>query len=189
MLSKLRHFVPSSVLVNIYNITLYLTYGLISWRNACKTYLDKILILQKSAIRLYILQTDKIMLFRPFFVNSKVLPINFLYYQSLLNLMQVDKRNTPINILNLFSRTSNSHHYSTRSSTSQNFYIKKSRLDIQKNAFSHVGAKIWNEILNSFKNISRRTFRKKLKGALSNILKTEDNYIENDKIMARLQKT
>ena len=42
MLSKLRHFVPSSVLVNIYNalITLYLTYDLISWRNACKTYLD-----------------------------------------------------------------------------------------------------------------------------------------------------
>ena len=38
-LSKCRHFVPSSVLVNIYNalITFYLTYGLISWRNACTT--------------------------------------------------------------------------------------------------------------------------------------------------------
>ena len=68
------------------------------------------------------------------------------------------------------------------------FLRKKSRLDIQKNAFSHVGAKIWNEMLNSFKNISRTTFRKKLKGALSNILKTEDNYIDNDKIMARLKK-
>ena len=46
MLSKLRHFIPSSVLVNIYNalITAHLTYGLISWGNACKTYLDKILI-------------------------------------------------------------------------------------------------------------------------------------------------
>ena len=43
-------------------------------------------------------------------------------------------------------------------------------------------------MLNSFKNISRTTFRKKLKGALSNILKTEDNYIDNDKIMARLKK-
>ena len=36
----------------------------------------------------------------------------------------IDERNAPINILNLFSRTSNSHHYSTRSSPSQNFYIK-----------------------------------------------------------------
>ena len=37
---------------------------------------------------------------------------------------------------------------------------------------------------NSFKNISK----KKLKGKLLNILKTKDNYIDNDKIMARLKK-
>ena len=59
---------------------------------------------------------------------------------------------------------------------------------MQKNAFSRVGANIWNEMPNSLKNISRKTFRKKLKGALLNILKTEDKYIDNDKIMARLQK-
>ena len=63
----------------------------------------------------------------------------------------IDERNAPINILNLFSRTSNSHHYSTGSSPSQNFYIKKSRLDVQKNAFSGDGAKIWNEMPNSLK--------------------------------------
>ena len=39
---------------------------------------------------------------------------------------------------------------------------------------------------NSFKNIPRKTFRKKLKGKFSNILKTEDNYIDNGKILARL---
>ena len=76
----------------------------------------------------------------------------------------IDERNAPINILNLFSRTSNSHHYSTRSSTSnsKHFYIKKkSRLDIQKKAFSRVGAKIWNDMPNSFKIISKKTFSKK----------------------------
>ena len=54
MLSKLRHFVPSSVFVNTYNalVTPHSTYGLISWGNACKTYLDKILILQKRALPL-----------------------------------------------------------------------------------------------------------------------------------------
>ena len=88
-----------------------------------------------------------------------------------------EERNAPINILNLFSRTSNSHHYSTRSSTSQNFYIKKSRLDVQKNAFSRDGAKIWNEMPNSFKKTyqGRPSGKKKLKGALLNIPKTEDN--------------
>ena len=65
---------------------------------------------------------------------------------------------------------------------------KKSRVDVQKNAFSRVGAKIWNEMPNSFTKISRKTFRKKVKGALLNILKTEDNYIDNNKIIARLKK-
>ena len=55
MLSKLRHFLPSSVLVNIYNalITPYLTYGLISWGGACKTYLDKIPYPSKTYTTLY----------------------------------------------------------------------------------------------------------------------------------------
>ena len=90
----------------------------------------------------------------------------------------IDERNAPINILNLISKTSNSHHYFARSSTSQNFYIKKSRLDAQKNAFSRYGAKKWNEMPNSFKkkNTARKTLRKnKLQGALLNIPKTEDN--------------
>ena len=76
----------------------------------------------------------------------------------------IDERNAPINILNLFSRTSNSHHYSTRSSTSQNFYIKKSRLDVQKNAFSPDGAKIWNEMQVALKkHITEDLEEKKLK--------------------------
>ena len=82
----------------------------------------------------------------------------------------MDERNAPLHILNLFSRTSNSHHYSTGSSTSQNFYTKKSTLDIQKNVFFLVGAKIWNEKPNSLKNISRKTFRKKPKGTSLTVL-------------------
>ena len=99
-----------------------------------------------------------------------------------------DERNAPINTLNLFSRTSNSHHYNSTLSSTQNFlHTKKSKLDIQNNAFSRVGA-TWNEMPNNLENIARKTFRKKLKGDLLNILKTEDNYIDNDKIMARLKK-
>ena len=39
---------------------------------------------------------------------------------------------------------------------------KKSRLDIQKNVFSRVGAKIWNEMPNCFKNRPKKTLRKKI---------------------------
>ena len=37
------------------------------------------------------------------------------------------------------------------------------------------------------KSIPKKTFRKKLKGALLDILKTIDNYRDNDKIMANLK--
>ena len=53
---------------------------------------------------------------------------------------------------------------------------------LQKNAFSRVGAKIWSEMPNFLKTYQRRPSEKNLKGALSDILKTEDNYIDNDKI-------
>ena len=117
MLSKLRHFVPCSVLVNIYNalITPYLTFGPVSWGKAWKTYLDKILILQKCALRL-IYSANRQDHIIPLFVKAKVLSLNILYY---------DERNATIIIWNLFSRTSNSHHYFTRSPASQDFHVKK----------------------------------------------------------------
>ena len=47
---------------------------------------------------------------------------------------------------------------------------------------------MWNEIPNSSKNIPRKTFRNKGEGEIINILKTDDNYIDNDKIIGRLKK-
>ena len=53
LLSKLRHFVPHHTLANIYNslIIPYLHYGLTVWGQASKTHLNKLLILQKCALR------------------------------------------------------------------------------------------------------------------------------------------
>ena len=53
LLSKLRHFVPRHTLVNVYNslVTPYLRYGLIVWGQASKSHLNKLLNLQKSALR------------------------------------------------------------------------------------------------------------------------------------------
>ena len=52
---------------------------------------------------------------------------------------------------------------------------------------SRVGAKIWNETPNSFKTYQRRTSEKRIKGALLNVLKAEENYIDNGKIVAKLK--
>ncbi len=59
IIARLRHFVPVSTLHNIYRCLPYITYGLIVWEHASKKYINKILILQKRALRLMYFKKHK----------------------------------------------------------------------------------------------------------------------------------
>ena len=52
---------------------------------------------------------------------------------------------------------------------------------MQKKAFSRVGVKVWNEMPNEYKNLSKKSFKKETKRALLNILETEDSMSKCDK--------
>ena len=54
IISRLRHFVPTDTLLSIYRslIQPYITYGIAAWGQAAQTNLDKLIILQKRALRL-----------------------------------------------------------------------------------------------------------------------------------------
>ena len=84
---------------------------------------------------LYILQKKKTDHAIPLFVDADVLPVKFLYFESVCCLMyDVRNKTAPSNILNLFTDTSKTRTYNTRSSTSNKFYIKRtSKLVIQEN--------------------------------------------------------
>ena len=173
LIARLRlYIVPTCTLLNIYQslITPYLTYGLISWGNACKTFLDRILVLQKRALRLiYFTETNDHAI--PYFVNAKILPLQSLYYESVCSLMyDVNKNTAPDNILKLFSRISSVHTYNTRASKSEHFYTKESRLNVKRNAFSPVGVKIGNGIPQILKEGPKKTFKRSLKAMLLDIL-------------------
>ena len=60
-------------------------------------------------------------------------------------------------------------------------------LKCKKNAFSRVGVKVWNEMPNEYKNLSKKSFKKETKRALLNILETEDSYMEPDEIMLKFK--
>ena len=89
--------------------------------------------------------------------------------------------------MKLFTRTSNIHTYTTRSSTSQLIRFKYSRLKMQRKAFSRVGVNVWNELQNESKNLSKKSFKKERKRALLNILETKDSYIEPDEIVVKFK--
>ena len=54
IIAKLRHYIPRHLLLSIYHtlITPYLTYGISAWGYCAKTHLNRLLILQKRALRL-----------------------------------------------------------------------------------------------------------------------------------------
>ena len=153
LVTKLRHFLPMHTLLNIYQalIAPYLTYGLTVWGQACKSYLDKLLKLQKRAL-CFIYFSDHNEHAIPLFVDAHILPLKFVHYESMANLMfDVRNRTAPSNIQDLFSLTwfyflgadfhclprqtvangfqdiSNVYFYNTHSSASNNFYTKPSR--------------------------------------------------------------
>ena len=93
---------------------------------ACKSYLHKILILQKRALGfMYFAKKNEHTV--PLFINANLLPLNFLYFKTLSDIMH-DVRNAsaPLNVWNFFTHTSSVHSYNTRSATSDNFYMKRS---------------------------------------------------------------
>ena len=77
-IAKLRHFPPTHTLLNIYQalIAPYLTYGLTVWGQACKSYLDKLLKLQKRAL-CFIYFSDHNEHAIPLFVDAPILPLKF----------------------------------------------------------------------------------------------------------------
>ena len=178
LITKLRHFLPTHTLLNIYQVLVApcLTCGLAIWGQACKSYLVKLLKLQIWALR-FIFFSDHNEHAIPLFVDAQVLPIKFLSYESIANLM-FDVRNTtaPSNIQDLFQDISNVHSFKTRSSTSNNFYTQPSRLSIQVNSFSRIRVKVWNEIPQVLRNLSKNVFKRKLKQILFNISGSQDSY-------------
>ena len=98
-------------------------------------------------------------------------------------------RKVPSNILKLFSHTTSIHSYNTRSSLANKFYIKKSRLEIQKRAFSRVGAKILNEMPASLRELYKKPFQTKFHSFLLDILKKHDNYIDISQITSAQKRT
>ena len=148
ILAKLRHSIPLRPLLNIYQalINPYLYYGICAWGSAPKTYLNKILLIQKRALRL-IYFTDYKQHAVPFFLKSKVFPLSFIYFDCLCSIMwDVANNSAPENIKRAFSRIPEVHWYPTRSSLNDDFYTEHSRLEKMRSYFS----KSWTKNLEYF---------------------------------------
>ena len=166
----------------------YLNYGLVVWGQTSKHLFDKLLILQKRAIRLIYFTNSKVTPI-PLFIKAQIPPLNLMYFQSIANLMyDVVHKNAPINLCNLFTPVSNVHSYATRSATMKKLHIKSSRLNKQLNSFSRLGARLWNSIPLDTRNKSKFSFKMSIKSTLFHILEQEKSYVEVSNVIQLLSK-
>ena len=90
----------------------------------------------------------------------------------------VNNNLAPKNITDLFTQIDTVHFHGTRASITGNYLVKYSRTTLQKNAFSRVGAKIWNSLPKYLRNRKKKEFTKELHTLLLNILDNEDDYVD-----------
>ena len=180
VVARLRHFVPRTTLLNIYQslILPYLTYGLAAWGQAAKTHLQKILVLQKRVLRLMYFSEPRAHAV-PLFISSKTLLLQMLYAEKVSSIMfDVSCMNAPSNICDFLTKANSKHKHETRFSSSGNYYVQTSRLNLNQDSFSRFGAKLWNAISNELHRLSKGAFKKNFHDFLLSIMEAEDDYVE-----------
>ena len=121
----------------------------------------------------------------PYFLHSNIIPITMLYFKlSPMLLFDVYNSIAPQNISHLFTPTQQIHSYSTRSSSSGNYYISHSRLNQKNDSFSIRGAKIWNSIPENLRNSSKSPFKEKVHAILLKIFEAQDSYADLNTIIS-----
>ena len=80
IIAKIRHYIPRHLLLNLYHalITSYLNHRICAWGNSPQTYLNKLLFLQKRALRLIYVARDHVI---PCLNESNRLPLQSLFVQ------------------------------------------------------------------------------------------------------------
>ena len=150
---KLRDLVPLSVLMSIYYSLIYshIVYAIEVWGSAFKTEMDKILILQKRAVRLMTF-ADKLPDIpgnlrpsNPIFFKLQILKVVDVYkYQLIKFIFKCLNQLTPLQFHNWFVLTYQVHLYQTRVSYRRNLFIPSVRTS--NYGLKQLRPKIWNEL-------------------------------------------
>ena len=175
IIAKISHFVPTSTLLKLFRslIEPYISYGLTAWGQATNSKLNKILILQKRALRLMYF-SDRRAHAIPLFVRSSVLPLNMLYFKySAILMHDITNNRAPSKISEFFVRSNMIHSHYTRFSTAGNFYVQRSRLNQLLLSFSRSGVRIWSKIPLTFREQRKDPLRNFIYILLIKVLETK----------------
>ena len=169
---RLKFILPEMILITIYNsiILPYLNYCNVAWGNTFKSYLDKLRVLQKKAVRL-ITNSHYIHPSSPLFLRLKMLPLSELVlFNCVLFMFKLQSIPHECTLTKLFLKNSQIHNYNTR----QRGLIHQpfARTNVTLTSFHISCIKAWNSLpvdilknsttLSMFKRLSKTYFLERL---------------------------
>ena len=164
VINRLKFHIPSSSLLTLYSslILPYLNYGIIVWGNTHRNLLERLLLLQKKALRI-ICNTAARSHTNQLFLGNKILKVHDLYSLQLGQFMYSYNNNLlPRAFNNMFPKKQSFHNYPTR--RSNEFHLPLLRTLLAQNTFIYTGPRFWNSLDNDIKNArSLNSFKSKLK--------------------------
>ena len=158
ILSKLKHFLPSHLLLKLYYALFHsnLLYGLLVRHNTYKAYTSKITGLQNKAVKLVSnsKRTDKC---DPVYKNLRILQLHDLHiYETAIFMHKFHNNKLPLSFSRYFVRIAEIHSANTRrSTTGLKYYIPQYKTNRLQRSIKYVGVKIWNKIPDSIKKKTR----------------------------------
>ena len=169
VLNKLRYSFPPSILQLLYSTLIlpHLNYGILAWGNAAACHIEKVLLLQKKAVRI-IDNVDFIAHTNVIFMEKCILKISDLYTYNLCQFMySVNNGEAPTIFENMFNRNNSYHSHSTRQSLL--FHLPLFRSLFAQRTFLFTGPKSWNSLEKSLReSATLSAFKAKLKKYLIN---------------------
>ena len=167
VMNKLKHFVPERILYSLYcSLVLpYINYGILVWGNTCKTYLDKLLKLQKWALRV-ISNSHYRSHSGPLFAKFHILNIFDTYNLELGVFMFKYSTDALPNVFdNFFLKRSSIHNYHTRFNNDYN--QTRNKKSFSDHSVRTQGPILWNSFnKNIKKSNSIKHFRNQYKNQL-----------------------
>lgn len=146
ILNKVKLFFPSRILLNLYSTLVlpYLNYGILAWGTCGNTQLNRILLLQKKAMRI-ICHTNFRAHTNELFHANNVLKIHDLFSYNLgIFMYTLEKNELPQVLSNMFNKNTEFHSYPTR--IAKCYHLPKPRTQFSSRIFTFTGPKYWNAL-------------------------------------------
>jgi hypothetical protein len=168
ILSKIRHFVNSSILTQLYYSLIYpfLTYGILLWGNNCLTTLKPIITRQKRAIRIITFSKPdehSEALFKQFDMLKLT---DLVYFHNALFMYQYNNNMLPKAYDDFFQTISSMHQYNTRLASRSSYYVNAVRTNYGKFNIRFSAVTIWNKLDENIKKLPLKSFKAKVKQSL-----------------------